>query len=111
MMWNLTDALSIINQIKPVCKKHGYFVCLYGSVLYDGMSNKDLDLQIISYLGRDYSDKLLSEILNELDATDEKGIYAGLLNTKCYIIKLPDGKVIDIVIRTDKIEKTFEKWQ
>ena len=43
-MWTLNDALPLIRRIEPIAKRHGFSVALYGSVLYRGESEKDLDL-------------------------------------------------------------------
>lgn len=102
MMWEIDDAIMVIKRINFVCKKHGYFPCLYGSVLYNGKSNKDLDLQLISYLGVDYSEYLLKDVLLIVEGESVAGEYMGILNTKSYIIKLKDGRIIDLVIRMDK---------
>lgn len=101
-MWNLENAQPIINQINTISRRFGYFVCLYGSVLYKGYSDKDMDLQIISFLGIDNSSSLITAICKELNAVFIGSPYEGLLNTSAYGIKLHDGRIIDIVIRTDK---------
>lgn len=102
MMWKIEDAIMVINKINSVCKKHGYFCCLYGSVLYNGKSNKDLDLQLISYLGVDYSEYLLRDVLLIVEGESVAGEYMGILNTKSYVITLKDGRIVDLVIRMDK---------
>jgi len=43
-MWTLNDALPLIRKIEPIAKRHGFSLALYGSVLYRGESEKDLDL-------------------------------------------------------------------
>lgn len=101
-MWDLESARKFINIIQPFCKRDGYFCCLYGSVLYNGFSNKDLDLQIISYLGIDKSETVKQAIILNLGAVQVGADYHGILNTLSFLIQLPDDRVVDIIIRTDK---------
>jgi hypothetical protein len=102
MMWNIEEAISFINKINGVCKNNGYFPCLYGSVILTGKSDNDLDIQLISFLGIDNTESVLRGILLIMGSDDVSDAYLGLLQTKAYIIKLTDGKIIDLVIRTDK---------
>jgi hypothetical protein len=102
MMWSIEEAISIINKINAVCKKNGYFPCLYGSIILNGKSDNDLDIQLISFLGIDNTDSVLRDILIRIDGDSVSNVYFGLLHTKAYLIKLKDGKIIDLVIRIDK---------
>lgn len=45
--WHLNDALSLIKSLQPLVQPHGYHICLGGSVLNVGKSNKDLDLYFL----------------------------------------------------------------
>lgn len=45
--WYLAQALHIIRQLQPQLKPYGYHVCLGGSVLNKGESEKDLDLYFL----------------------------------------------------------------
>jgi hypothetical protein len=46
-MWTLDNALPLVRNISPVARRHGFSVALYGSVLDQGESKKDLDLFFI----------------------------------------------------------------
>lgn len=46
--WTLDEALPVIRKLMPVCKRLGYQLSLTGSVLWEGRSTKDLDLQMVS---------------------------------------------------------------
>ena len=46
-MWTLNNALPLIQTISLITRRHGFSVALYGSVLDQGESEKDLDLFFI----------------------------------------------------------------
>lgn len=46
--WTLQEALPVIRALMPVCRRLGYQLSLTGSVLWEGQSAKDLDLQLVS---------------------------------------------------------------
>jgi hypothetical protein len=46
-MWTLDNALPLIRKISPIARRHGFSVALYGSVLDQGETEKDLDLFFI----------------------------------------------------------------
>jgi hypothetical protein len=46
-MWTPDNALPLIRRISPIARRHGFSVALYGSVLNQGESKKDLDLFFI----------------------------------------------------------------
>lgn len=108
MMWNIDNATSFINQISPIAKRYGYFVCLYGSVLYNGQSDKDLDLQIISYLGEDNQEQLIIDVCALLACEEVGKPYLGLMNTYSVLLKLPSKQIVDIVIRLN--HKNNNQW-
>ena len=43
-MWNLIEASNLIQELNKHIKTFDYHVCLGGSVINNGQSNKDLDL-------------------------------------------------------------------
>ncbi len=45
--WTMDKALTLIREIEPTCKQHGYFLGLCGGVLRKGYSDKDLDIILI----------------------------------------------------------------
>lgn len=47
--WDIQQALSIINTIQEIAAKHGFDVALTGSVLYQGYSEKDLDIVLFNH--------------------------------------------------------------
>ncbi len=47
-MWTIENALPVVKSIAVIGREHGFSVALYGSVLVDGQSNKDLDLFLIA---------------------------------------------------------------
>lgn len=99
MMWDTINSTQFINAISPIAKRYGYFVCLYGSVLYKGESNKDLDLQIISFVGDDNNQALVSDICIRIGCEEVGEPYLGLQNTYSVILKLPSNQIVDMVIR------------
>jgi len=46
-MWTLDNALPLVQRISPIARRHGFSVALYGSVLDQGESKKDIDLFFI----------------------------------------------------------------
>lgn len=102
-MWTLKEGVDLVFKIEYTCRRFGYFPCLYGSVLYKGQSNDDIDLQIISFTGVDNSEILVQKICKILMAKIVGDRYDGFLNTKNFLLHTDDEKVIDLVIRTDKI--------
>jgi hypothetical protein len=107
MMWDVINSTQFINSISPIARRYGYFVCLYGSVLYKGQSNKDLDLQIISFVGDDNHRKLLSDICNRIGCEEIGEPYLGLQNTYSVILKLPSNQIVDMVIRLNKVNNNI----
>lgn len=47
--WDLEDGLKLVRAIQPEAKKFGYHVALGGSVLNDGLSEKDIDLYFLPF--------------------------------------------------------------
>ncbi len=47
--WELQDALVVVRELQKVITKVGWSVCLHGSVLYKGASDKDLDLLLFPH--------------------------------------------------------------
>lgn len=43
-MWNLQQAIELIQTTEPIVAREGYHLGLTGSVLFEGESTKDLDL-------------------------------------------------------------------
>lgn len=99
MMWDIANSVQFINTITPIARRYGYFICLYGSVLYKGHSDKDLDLQIISFAGDDNHKAFVSEICNRIGCAEIGDPYLGLMNTYAVILKLPSNHIVDMVIR------------
>lgn len=43
-MWNIQEAIGVARILEPIAVKQGYHVALGGSVLRDGVSQKDVDI-------------------------------------------------------------------
>ena len=64
--WTLKDALDLIRGLQPESRKHGYHLCLGGSVLNKGESQKDLDLYFLSLGGN--TQPRPTELINWLES-------------------------------------------
>ena len=52
-MWNRDDATVIMPKFEAIAKMMGYHVALGGSVMYNGESNKDLDVIVYPHQNTD----------------------------------------------------------
>ena len=109
MNWTLADALSVIRILQPETRKFNFHLCLGGSVLNTGSSEKDLDLYFLPLdNGRPPDGSELVKWLEGLWGTSEDllGRYAEaaeadppypLLPSQVYQQKLkftrPDGRI------------------
>lgn len=105
MMWTLDSAIDIIRIIQPICRRDYYNCCLYGSVLYRGFSDNDLDLQIVPIIDIDRPNIIIDNIKYILPVKEVSDPYFGLLDTYSVIMKLIDGRVLDVIIRLNNHEK------
>lgn len=108
MMWDRENSTQFINTITPIARRYGYFVCLYGSVLYKGKSDKDLDLQIISFVGDDNHKTLVNDVCAQIGCEKVGEPYLGLMNTYSVVLKLPTNQLVDMVIRLNN--KNNNQW-
>jgi hypothetical protein len=105
--WTFRQGRGIIAHIQQTIRdKWDYNVCMYGSVLYKGMSNNDLDIQLIpsgstdkhdqhTLIAKDVAECLNGKIVGHLDLNS--------VAEQCYMIEFGNAELgmrrIDMVIR------------
>jgi hypothetical protein len=92
-LWTLNDALPLIRKITSLAKRHGFSTALYGSVLAEGQSKKDLDLYFIvaeDMTSAAHAQVCLAEVAT-LPEVESCPLRAGNTST----IRLRDGRQID----------------
>lgn len=105
-MWTLTKAAKVVRVIqKSIRKKWGYNVCIYGSVLYRGFSDSDLDIQLVPFPATDkyHEGNLIAQaVADSINGKVIKSMMLTRLGEMCYIVEFNEEsnlRRIDMVIR------------
>jgi hypothetical protein len=56
MVWELENGLKLIRALRDECRGYGYHLCLGGSVLNYGESDKDIDLYFLPFNNPNYQE-------------------------------------------------------
>jgi len=99
-MWNLIDIPLFLINANIIAKEYGYLIGLYGSVLYSGSSNHDLDLMAFKYVDNPNKDAFINNFITYfngylVDSYDGLFAYGYVIE----IIINEESHLIDLSIR------------
>jgi len=97
-MITLNRARQLYNDIEYIAKNNGFITSIYGSVVRDGQSNKDLDIILNKYVEHPATESVIQTICSYFHG-EIINTYQGLF-AKSYIIEIGyDNINLDIQIR------------